>query len=234
PTRRRPVRGPASTSARRRLAVVLVALALFAGATGAYLLVGDTLRALRYATPTPAVIADPGAGSPVATGPITPTRIHVPAIGVRTIVEPAPATEELNPFTGEVVSTFPVPGGPHTTVWWEEGPMPGSDGLAVVLGHARTSGSAVFDDLPDLAVGAPIGVTGRSSDGTEVVARYVVADVVTGISKSDPDALRAVLAASPSGAALALITCSGEIDGELSSREDNTVVFATLEAMYAP
>lgn len=132
-----------------------------------------------------------------------------------------------------MVATFPVPGGPNTTVWWEEGPMPGSDGVAVVLGHTRASGSAVFDDLPDLTSGAPLGITGRSPDGTEVVARYVVADVVTGISKSDPDALRAVLGSPPSGAALALITCSGEIDGDLSSREDNTVVFATLEAMYA-
>ena len=151
-----------------------------------------------------------------------------------TIVEPAPATDEVNPFTGEVMSTFPVPGGPHTTVWWEEGPMPGSAGLAVVLGHTRASGSAVFDELPDLVTGAPIGITGRTADGAEVVARYVVADVVTGISKSDSDALRAVLASPPSGATLALITCSGEIDGELSSREDNTVVFASLEAMYAP
>ncbi|KAB7743541.1 sortase [Nostocoides sp. F2B08] len=216
------------------MAALLLALALVAGATGAYLLAGDTLRALRYATPAPAVIVDPGAGSPVATGPITPTRIHIPAIGVRTIVEPAPATEEPNPFTGDVVSTFPVPGGPHTTVWWEEGPMPGSDGLAVVLGHTKAFGSAVFDDLPDLDPGVPVGITGRTAGGAEVIARYVVADVVTGISKSDPDALRAVLESPPPGAALALITCSGEIDGRLSSREDNTVVFATLEGTYTP
>ena len=204
------------------------------GATGAYLLLGDTLRALRYAAPAPAVIADPGAGSPVATEAITPTRVHVPTIGVSTIVEPAPATEELNPFTGQVVSTFPVPGGPHTTVWWEEGPRPGEDGLAVVLGHTRASGSAVFDDLPDLESGDAVGLTGVTADGAEVVARYRVADVVTGVSKSDPDALRAVLENPPTGTVLALITCSGEIDDDLSSREDNTVVFATLEAMYAP
>jgi hypothetical protein len=153
---------------------------------------------------------------------------------VSTIVEPAPATEELNPFTGEVVSTFPVPGGPHTTVWWEEGPMPGGDALAVVLGHTRASGSAVFDDLPDLAAGTPLGLTGRSGDGTEVVARYVVAETVTDIPKADAAALSRVLADPPPGATLALITCSGEIDGELSSREDNTVVFATLDAVFAP
>jgi sortase (surface protein transpeptidase) len=202
--------------------------------TGAYLLLADPIRALRYATPAPAVVVDPGAGSPVATEPMTPTRIHVPAIDVSTIVEPAPATQDLNPFTGDVVSTYPVPGGPHTTVWWEEGPMPGQDGLAVVLGHTRASGAAVFDDLPELEAGEPIGLTGRTPDGEEVVARYVVDEVVTGISKSDPDALRTVLANAPPGAGLALITCSGEIDGELSAREDNTVAFARLDAMYTP
>ena len=38
--------------------------------------------------------------------------------------------------------------------------------------------------------------------------------------------------AAPAGATLALITCSGDIDETLSSHEDNTVVFATLEGMY--
>jgi len=207
---------------------------LLAGATGAYLLLGDTLRALRYAAPTPAVVDDPSGGSPVATETMMPTHIHIPAIGVNTIVEPAPATDEVNPFTGELTRTFPVPGGPHTTVWWEEGPMPGEDGLAVVLGHTRAAGSAVFDDLPDLEAGATVGLSGVTTPGAEVVARYVVVDVVTGVSKSDPDALRAVLADAPPAASLALITCSGEIDDNLLSRQDNTVVFATLEATYSP
>ena len=165
---------------------------------------------------------------------IVPERLHLPAAGVSTIVEPAPASEERNAFTGEVVPTFPVPGGPFTTVWWEEGPQPGDDGLAVVLGHARASGAAVFNELPELAAGAPLGLTGRSSTGEVVVARYLVEEVVTDISKADGAALRAVLDAPPPGATLALITCSGEVDGSVDSREDNTVVFATLEGMYRP
>ncbi|MCA1783447.1 MAG: class F sortase [Dermatophilaceae bacterium] len=201
-------------------------------ATGAYLLLGDTIRAARYAAPAPAVVEQPSDDARIATSAIRPERIDLPAAGVSTIVEPAPATEELNAFTGEVVSTFPVPGGPFTTVWWEEGPRPGEDGLAVILGHTRAAGAAVFNDLPVIDAGAPLGVTGRTDAGDEVVARYVVSEVVTAIPKEDAVALRAVLDAPPPGATLALITCSGEVDAELDSREDNTVVFATLEGAY--
>lgn len=163
---------------------------------------------------------------------LVPERIDLPDAGISTIVEPASATEELNAFTGEVVTTFPVPGGPFTTVWWEEGPRPGEDGLAVVLGHTRASRAAVFNDLLDVEAGSPVGITGSTAAGEEVVARYVVSEVVTGIAKEDPTALRAVLDSPPPGATLALITCSGDVDDERSSREDNTVVFATLEGTY--
>jgi len=168
----------------------------------------------------------------VPTTAIVPERIDLPAADISTIVEPAPATEELNAFTGDVVATFPVPGGPFTTVWWEEGPRPGEDGLSVILGHTRASGAAVFNELPNLGAGDPLGVSGRTDGDEEVVARYLVSEVVTAIPKSDPAALRAVLDAPPAGATLALITCSGEVDATLSSREDNTVVFATLEGVY--
>lgn len=209
-----------------------MALACVLAATAAYLLMADTLRAARYASPTPAVITEPNTGSPIVSGPIDPTHLHLPDAGVNTIVEPAPATDELNPFTGAVDWTYPVPGGPFTTVWWQEGPRPGGDGLAVILGHARSAGPAVFNDLPKLAPGAELGLSGRGEAAEPVVARYLVTEVVTEIPKADPSALRAVLDAAPAGATLALITCSGELDQDVSARSDNTVVFATLEATY--
>lgn len=165
---------------------------------------------------------------------LVPARIDLPDAGISTVVEPARATDELNAFTGEVVATFPVPGGPFTTVWWEEGPRPGEDGIAVVLGHTRASRPAVFNDLLEIEPGAPVGITGSTTDGEEVVARYVVSEVVTEIAKEDPTALRAVLDSAPPGATLALITCSGDVDEDRSSREDNTVVFAELEGIYRP
>lgn len=211
---------------------MLLVLALVAGASGAYLLFGDWLREVQYRGPVPTLLLDPAQAKSIAPVAISPERIVVEAAGVNTIIEPAQASEQLNRFTGNVVSTFPVPGGPFTTVWWEEGPAPGESGLAVILGHSRGQSSSVFGDLPDLEAGAVVGVVGSSAADDEVVARYLVTQVVTDIPKDDEGALRAVLDAAPVGATLALITCSGDIDETLSSHEDNTVVFATLEGMY--
>ena len=229
-----PLRGESPRRPRWRvaLAAALTVLALIAAASGAYQLWGDTPRAAQYAGPTPGVVEHPGDGQRLATQPIVPQRIDIPDAEVNTIVEPASATEEFNRFTGEVALTFPVPGGPFTTVWWEEGPAPGDDGLAVVLGHTRASGASVFGHLAELTGGEVIGITGLSDQGEQVVARYVVTSVVTDISKADDRALRTVLDAAPSGATLALITCGGEVDQVLSSHSDNAVVFATLEGMY--
>ena len=154
-------------------------------------------------------------------------------MGVNTTVKARPSTTEFNPFLGQDALTFPVPDDAFTTVWWDEGPLPGDGGLAIILGHARTPRAAVFNDLPDVGEGATMGLTGRTADGKAVAGRYRVDQVVTGISKTDADALRAVLDNPPAGSTLALITCSGAIDEVLSSRVDNTVVFATLIGMYS-
>lgn len=178
---------------------------------------------------TPRELRDPPASLVV---PFAPTQIFVPDAEVNTTVDPRPATEEFNPFLGGVVRTFPVPDGPFTTVWWDEGPRPGDDGLAVILGHTRTPRAAVFNDLPGLTQGAQVALSGLTDDGEAVVARYVVEKVVTGISKTDEEALRDVLVSPPERVDLALITCSGVVDERLSSRTDNTVVFASLVGMY--
>lgn len=207
-------------------------LALVAAASGAYLLLGDTLRAAQYAGATPRAVEHPGDSHRLAPEAIVPERIDIPAAEVNTIVEPAPATEELNRFTGEMALTFPVPGGPFTTVWWEEGPAPGEDGLAIVLGHTRASAASVFGQLADLTGGEVIGISGVTAQGEPVLARYLVTSVVTDIPKADDGALRAVLDSAPGDATLALITCGGEVDQVLSSHSKNAVAFATLEGMY--
>lgn len=198
-----------------------------------YLLAGDWLREMQYRGPVPTVVAEPDPDRQVEPQRLVPDRIVIDSAAVNTIVEPAPATHRVNQFTGLSVSTFPVPGGPFTTVWWEEGPAPGEPGLAVILGHTRGQAPSVFADLPHLRPGALIGLVGTSAVGTELVGRYLVDDVVTGIPKEDQSALRAVLDNAPAGATLALITCSGDIDEDLSSHTDNTVVFASLEGMYS-
>lgn len=212
---------------------MLLICALATGGGGAYLLAGDWLREMQYRGPVPSVVAQPDPARQIEPQRLVPDRIVIDSAAVNTIVEPAPSTHQVNQFTGTTVPTFPVPGGPFTTVWWEEGPAPGEPGLAVILGHTRAEAPSVFADLPDLQTGEVIGLVGTSPIGTEVVGRYLVDEVVTGIPKDDELALRAVLDNAPAGATLALITCSGDVDENLSSHTDNTVVFASLEGMYS-
>lgn len=230
-----PERNTVEESRRSTWLVTLLLLgAILTGGGGAYLLAGDWLREMQYRGDVPALVAEPDEAQAVAARRLVPNRIVIDAAGVNTIVEPAAATYRVNRFTGAAVSTFPVPGGPFTTVWWEEGPAPGEDGLAVILGHTRGESASVFADLPGLQAGDIIGLIGTSPIDNQTVARYHVADVVTGIAKSDEMALRHVLDNAPEGASLALITCSGDVHKNLSSHTDNTVVFATLEGMYSP
>ena len=191
---------------------------------------GHATESAQRSEHTPRDIRDP---SPIEVGPFVPAHLFIPEAGVNTSVLPEPATMEYNPFFGNEVLTFPVPDDAFTTVWWNEGPHPGDDGLAVILGHARTPRPAVFNDLPDLTEGAVLGLTGQTRDGQEVAARYRVEQVVTGISKTDAAALRSVLDNPPPGATLALITCSGDLDEVLSSRVDNTVVFASSAGAFS-
>ena len=214
------------------VAAVLTFGAVAAAASGAYLLLGDTLRAAQYAGAMPGAVEHPDDMTRLAPEAIVPQRIDIPAAEVNTIVEPAKASERLNSFTGEMALTFPVPGGPFTTVWWEEGPAPGENGLAVVLGHTRASAASVFGRLTHLSEGDVVGISGVTRGGEAVVARYLVSTVVTDIPKSDDSALRSVLDSAPGDATLALITCGGEVDHVLSSHSSNAVVFATLEGMY--
>ncbi|MDO5502606.1 MAG: sortase [Actinomycetia bacterium] len=167
----------------------------------------------------------------VATRPLTPDQIVIPASNVNTVVTPASAVLQPAGSSGQPVLSFPVPDSAWTTVWWQDGPAPGADGLAVILGHAQGQRSTAFGAVADLREGAVIGIMG-ASEGEHVVADYRVLTVVTGVAKADANALRAVLDDAPEGAALALITCSGEIDEALGSHRDNTVVFATLSGMY--
>ena len=121
------------------------------------------------------------------------------------------------------VDSFGVPPDMYSTTWWSSGPQPGSGRLAVILGHTQIGGYGVFNKLGSLRAGDTVQVSGR--DGA---LRFRVTTVRTGISKTDPYALRNALERHPDDSALALITCSGTFDTEYDQSTENTVVFATL------
>jgi hypothetical protein len=162
--------------------------------------------------------------APVAHGPITPTRLQIPDIGVDTTVEPHPTVRYDNPFTGQEVDGYDVPTSMWTTAWWSDGPQPGSGQMAVVLGHAQAAHGAVFDHLADLRAGDEVDLVDASG---AVLHLQVLGKPVTGLDKAT-SALADTLNGHPDGADLALVTCGGAFDRAAGASEDNEVVFASL------
>ena len=171
-------------------------------------------------TDSPAPIVAPTVAPDLS---LTPTHLYVPAIRVDTSVVAKPTQRTKDPFLDRTVASFGVPNDMYTTTWWSSGPKPGSGSMAVLLGHTQVGGYGVFNKLGALPAGARVSVTG----GTQVL-HFEVVRVRTGISKTDPYALRHALEAHPADAALALITCSGTFDRSYDQSTENTVAFAKL------
>lgn len=175
-------------------------------------------------------LAAPSAGStaaggvPVATGPIVPVRLAIPAIGVRAPVEARGTVRSKNPFTGQVVDGFGVPVSMHTTAWWSDGPKPGSGQMAVILGHEQPGGDGVFNRLGRLHPGDAVDLYDRSG---AVLHLRVLSAPLTRLDKST-SALSDALNGHPAGADVALVTCGGQFDSRAGQSVDNTVVFATI------
>jgi hypothetical protein len=173
--------------------------------------------------PLPSFTPDASESTPTRDLSIIPTHLYVGAIHVDTSVDAKPTHRTVDPFLHRTVESFGVPDDMYTTTWWSSGPAPGSPAMAVILGHTQVGGYGVFNKLATLPVGARVTVTG---DGQAL--HFAVAQVRTGISKTDPYALRDALAEHPSDAALALITCSGTFDPRYDQSTENTVAFARL------
>jgi hypothetical protein len=157
-------------------------------------------------------------------GPIIPTRLTIPAIGVNTTVESHGTVRTKNVFTGKMVDGYGVPTSMRTTSWWSDGPQPGSRQMAVLLGHTQVGGYGVFNDLGKLHDGAP--VTLRAANGDTLQLR-VLGSPVTGLDKAT-SALADALTRHPAGAAVAFVTCGGQFDKGADASKDNVVVFASV------
>jgi hypothetical protein len=179
----------------------------------------------RPAAVAPSTAPPAGAVSPAAaTGPIVPSRLQIPAIGVDAPVEHRGTVRTRNPFTGQVVDGYGVPDSMRTTSWWSDGPRPGSGRMAVILGHEQVGGGyGVFNRLHQ----ARPGNTATLTDAHGAVLRLrVLAAPLTGLDKST-SALADALDHHPAGADVAFVTCGGAFDPKARQSEDNTVVFAT-------
>jgi sortase (surface protein transpeptidase) len=103
--------------------------------------------------------------------------------------------------------------------WWADGPRPGDDGAAVVVGHVDLDGRpGVFGRLAGAAPGSVVAVTRG-----ERVVRYRV----TRVDRYTKAGFPTDVVYRPSARAeLRLVTCGGRFDPRTGHYEDNVVVTA--------
>lgn len=181
-----------------------------------------TSRSAGSADPGPS--ASDGAGSgPAPLGPSRPLTISIPAIGVRSPV---------NPIGLAADGTLAVPRpGPHLdqAAWFDNSPTPGQPGPAIIEGHVdSTQGPSVFFRLGDMKPDDQILV--RRADGrmltfhVDAVRDFLKTRFPTTLVYGSPHLDRSTLR---------LITCS-DFDASIHHHVGNEVVFAHLVHSTGP
>lgn len=164
-------------------------------------------------SPAPAAVAPSGevaAESSSAPGS-PPARLEIGAIGVDSDVMGL----GLRPD-----GSMEVPAGGFPAGWYTGSPVPGQLGPSIVAGHVDWGGSpGVFYRLRELEQGDDVTVVGQ--DGNTV--RFVVSAVEQYPKDAFPtDKVYGDI----DHPGLRLITCGGQFDSDISSYDDNIVVYA--------
>ncbi|MBB5857905.1 class F sortase [Amycolatopsis umgeniensis] len=185
----------------------------------AFVLLG--LIALAGCAPAEAPSLPAGTVAPAVSGPlplparaeVSPVRLTIPAIGFD--------QTGLIPLALGAAGELQAPERFSDVGWYEDGPVPGDPGPAVLAAHVDSrSGPAPFHRLRELRSGDEVRVA--RSDGGEVVFRV---DSVQRYPKNEFPT-QAVYGPAP-GSALRLITCGGSFDAAKRSYRDNVVVYAS-------
>jgi len=140
-----------------------------------------------------------------------PILIKIPALKINA------AVEHLGLTTDGAVDS---PVGPDDVAWFDEGPVPGSIGSAVIDGHSgwKNNIPAVFDTLKMLKKGDKIYVINNKGVSTTFIVRELKA---YGLNDNAPD----VFISKDKKAHLNLITCTGVWNAKLKSHSSRLVVF---------
>jgi Sortase domain len=170
-----------------------------------------------------AALVPPAAAPPPAAPPLAfrsvrtyqevapPVRLRIPAARVDTPLQPLGRAADS---TVEVPSDFGVAG------WFADGPRPGQDGPAVILGHVDSrTGPGVFYSLAGLAAGTEVLVD--RADGSTVSFRVSGIDTVPKSGFPTDQVYGPTLQSS-----LRLVTCGGPFDRAAGSYRDNVIVSA--------
>jgi uncharacterized repeat protein (TIGR01451 family) len=148
-----------------------------------------------------------------ASGPLTPSRLRIPALDIDTVVEPVGITTR---------GLMDVPSNIWDAAWLRSGVKPGALGHSVIDGHLDSvAGSAVFAQLDRLHAGDRIFVS--DEDGGELTFR------VTAVRVEPLDGFPTLKVFGPAnGRYLNLITCAGRYDPARRTYDQRLVVFAEL------
>ncbi|WP_410662088.1 class F sortase [Amycolatopsis sp. lyj-84] len=168
------------------------------------------------APPPPAATVAPAVSGPLplpARAEVSPVRLTIPAIGFD--------QTGLIPLALGAAGELQAPERFSDVGWYEDGPVPGDPGPAVLAAHVDSrTGPAPFFRLRELHSGDEVRVS--RSDGGDVVFRV---DSVQRYPKNEFPT-QAVYGPAP-GSALRLITCGGSFDAAKRSYRDNVVVYAS-------
>ncbi|WP_433754419.1 class F sortase [Nocardia sp. CA-135398] len=188
------------------------------------------------AVATAALVA--GCGSSAGTGSTASTSVAAaPTTGVQTAAQMGRST----PMSFKIASikasgslialglnsdgSVQVPADYQQAGWYQQGPAPGEQGSAVILGHVDSyQGAGVFFDLKKVKPGDMIEVT--RADGK--TAHFKVTDVRMYLKTQFPD--QTVFGAR-GGATLQVVTCGGEFDQTAKSYLSNVVVYSSLDSV---
>jgi LPXTG-site transpeptidase (sortase) family protein len=146
----------------------------------------------------------------VVVGPITPSRLRIPSIGVDAWVGAVGLLSD---------GSMDVPDNLWTSSWLATGPRPGQAGNAVIAGHRGVGTPALFSHLEKVRPGDRIYVSDAA--GNEIVY------VVTRVASLDLSASTQVAVFAPTTAQqLVLITCFGRYINSARTYDHRLVVFS--------
>ncbi|TMC08105.1 MAG: class F sortase [Chloroflexi bacterium] len=142
-----------------------------------------------------------------------PTRLAIPALKIDASVVRLGLNSD---------NTIEVPSDPNQVGWYTNGPAPGEQGPAVILGHLDSvTGPAIFFHLSTLRAGSQVLVS--REDGS--TATFVVQRVASFAVDSFPTEQVYGLTTDPE---IRLITCGGQYSFAQRRYLQNVVVFAAL------
>ncbi|WP_405136406.1 class F sortase [Nocardia sp. NBC_01388] len=178
-----------------------------------------------------------GCGSSADTSSPSTTTAAVPATGVQTaasISRSTPVSFDIASIkaSGSLISlgrntdgSVQVPADYQQAGWYQQGPAPGEQGSAVILGHVDSyKGTGIFFSLKKVKPGDMIDVA--RADGK--TAHFKVTDVRMYLKSQFPDQL---VFGPRGGATLQVVTCGGDFDQSAKSYLSNVVVFSSLDSV---